>query len=294
MKRLNLIVISFSSLVTFGGCNNSQSTILGASSDLTTSEITSLSSQNTSTELSPEEQKRANISNFKDHILSCEGSVKQRDVINVTSTSYASETVPLVMLTGYQATAIRYTDIVEINGRYSFLNESGVETDGSDYKTQIFYDSRNFYKVTQYKETSYQSGNKAESTPFNEENIKSFLSIGYPIDEYNSALYLLEYLDRKDVKVEENNMAGYVYNGSWSYSYNITFYESDETGSVISQYISVSSKLTLVNGIITNAEQTMNNDLYAGGVKLNYQESYTQITYTQGTFEEFKGTLLNH
>ena len=274
------------------GCGDGVSSFSSAGSSI---DLSGMSSQEDSSSLSEAGssslniiQKKNLILDFCERIQKMEGSVQSNAIEAATVNFYLSDSAPLAMSTSEVSTLTRYDSdqgqIVVKDGTLAFINDDLTVESEYPFETQIFYDDQYFYKITDFSTDS--SSNSIEKIVFREENIDATLNIGFPYLEVQNFLYMANALFSESIVVEFEGIDQVVDNGVWNYEYGITSMSSG----VPTQRIHYKNEVHLENGIITSVVQEYENDLYAGGIKANWTETYTEMTYAQGERLKFSGT----
>lgn len=188
------------------------------------------------------------------------------------------------------------TDVFDIE-RFTVDKRDGItvregtytlEDDSSRYVAQVYHDEEYFYLLTDYK--SKMDRDTKKTMPYLEDAIEDNLSINFSYKEIQNLAYLTKF-DNEDSILGEYNLPDSIPNdGEVSYKYSLTIYEQG----YLNQKISHEVKFTIENGTIVSSTQTVENDLFGGTrQKINYSLNVTEITYTQGDYQEFDGKLFD-
>ncbi len=263
-----------------------------------TSTSSSSSESNQSTSSSNETSQSTSLNNniseierFCDNLASLEGKVQTTHAEIESIYYYLTDAQPLEILISDVSDMTRYNSsegqIMVKKGTTRYLNDDLTVASEDEYEMQIFYDKAAFYRITDYKDESVTD--KKETIPFSEKTIDINLNIGFPLTEINNFKFMEENIDNSNLKVEYKGINDFVTEGTWEYSYGITLYDSG----IPAQKIYYKNKLFIENSLITKVEQEYHNELYAGGKKANWNESYSTTTFTQGERLDFEGTRFN-
>lgn len=253
------------------------------------SSTTSLSNSNSSQESFNDN--RSEFERFRDNLTSLEGNIQKTHVEIESIYYYLTDAQPFTMPVVDVSDMVRYNspegEIMVKNGVTRYLNDDLTVSSENEYEMQIFYDNSLFYRITDYKDESIKD--QKETIPFSQKAIDMNLNIGFPLTEVNNFEYMEVNKNNPNLKVEYEGIDNFVTDGTWEYSYGITFYDSG----AVAQKIYYTNKLYINNSIISEVEQEYHNDLYAGGRKTNWNESFSTTTYIQGERLDFLGTRFN-
>ena len=142
---------------------------------------------------------------------------------------------------------------------------------------------------TVYRITEYDDGTGAqEEVPYDEATIERNIAIDFATPEIDNLHYLEANYTLPDMgyTLDLPTVDG---DGTYAFSYSLTAYE--EGTDIPSQVITHENEMTIENGIIVASKSTVDNSLYAGGVRANWQVSTSEVSYTEGDYPTFEGTL---
>ena len=142
---------------------------------------------------------------------------------------------------------------------------------------------------TVYRITEYDDGTGAqEEVPYDEATIETNIAIDFATPEIDNLHYLEANYALADMgyTLDLPTVDG---DGTYAFSYSLTAYE--EGTDIPSQVITHENEMTIKNGIIVSSKSTVDNSLYAGGVRANWQVSTSEVSYTEGAYPTFEGTL---
>ena len=279
MKKINLLLL----LVLLTSCNNNSSSSnssISSSSNYSSLTLSSSSIKKTEKEI---------LEDFYSNLSSLEGNVQKMNM-TVERTDYfatSNETEPLSISFKDISETIRYNStegqILVRKGKQAFKEDFGY-IDYEEYEMQMFYDDNNFYRIIDYVE----SDDSFESVPFDENYIDDNLNIGFPLTEKQNINAMINSLDVTGYAIEHEGLEDYTKDGIWNYKYSFIIFEAGST-KLKSQQFTYNNKLTIKNGIIESVEQSYLVELYAGGLCLNWSESKSKFTFTQGERLNFDG-----
>lgn len=273
--------VSSSSLENNSITNSSNNT--SKESFLSNSSLSSSTMNSSSSTLTTKEQ----LEKFYSSLVTLEGNVQKMNIEILKTDYYATDISdePLSISVKDISEAIRYNDdegqILVRKGKQAYSEDL---TDFENYEMQLFYDSEKFYRITDY-ETSMDT---FEYVPFSEETIDENLNIGFPLTEKNNINYMILASEMEGYNIELIGFDQFTTNGIWNYSYSFTIFEEGST-KIKSQQYTYENKLTIVDGVIQKVEQYYLVELYAGGYCLNWSESNSIYTFTQGERLDFEG-----
>jgi hypothetical protein len=290
MKKVFLI----SSLCVLALCScgtPSSSSVIDASSssDASSSQDTSSSSSETS-----EEKMKRVLTNFGSYLASVDKNVNSSTVSISNTTYHLTDADPLAVTMKTRLTSNRYIDatvggISESIGVYYFP-DGDEKVEEYPIQIQTFAQGLYFYRIYNY---APETGSYKESGIYKKSNEDITLSIGFtPTDlnnfafmkaNANNSSYTFTYEGMDEIPTED---------GSYSYSYSATQYVS-ATSKTIDEQISYQSSIVVSGGSIISSTQLYKDDKYAGGIKANWSESTTSMTFEHGEYKAFTGTVLN-
>lgn len=256
-----------------------------------TSPVSSSASSSSTIDVAGETKK---IDDFLTLLSSKEGQVNQIQSTSIRTSNYLSDAEPLTMVEKDVATTIRYQDsskgqLSDQNGNYAVQNSEGSFGTPSSYETQIYHDDRLYYRLTKYLDGSEPNSKKTiEYTAGSEDRV---LGLGLANEEVDLLPTLKSALTTADMVPSYSFPTALNDNGQASYSYGIKVYESGTQ--VLRQEVAYAKTITLTSGFISHLEETLTNDMYAGGKKANWFSTTISKDYQQGEYATFAGTLFN-
>lgn len=245
---------------------------------------------NTSNSTSQELSKDKQLAKLYNTLKSAEGHVNSVDS-DITMTTYYYSLPGAVKSVG---TIERFNSdegqIVVQNSRESVnQNANGEFINFFNYEKQTFYDSNYFYQITDFVDAS---SNKNKKVAFNAEYIDDYLNISFAATERATIQQMIYDFNNASRSVEFTNISDYKENGEWKYSYTYTIFESSTKTVKSSEYI-CENTITVENGIISKVVQHTEDNLYYGGLKVNWTITDSINIYHQGEYKIFKGTRFN-
>jgi len=296
MNKQPFILLSSFALLLIS-CSNPASTGVSAPfsspSSAQGSSVSSSPSESVSSSLEVEKRSKE-ITDFLALLTSKEGKVNQCQRTAIRTSKYLSDAEPLTMVEKDASTTIRYQgssqgQVNDQNGSYSLQDSAGSYGAPSLYETQVYHDSALFYHLTKYLDGSEADSKKTIGyTAANEEHI---FGLGLANEEIDLFATLKGSLNQADTEVSYVFPLEFPDNGEATYSYSVKVYESGSK--VLRQEVSYEKTITLKNALIIHLEETLANDLYAGGKKANWFSTLISADYQQGDFASFTGTLFN-
>lgn len=165
----------------------------------------------------------------------------------------------------------------------------------SSYKKQKYDNGKKFFSVTKYEG---QTATSSKSS-FSSDEVENFYDIGpagEEITNFNNII-LLEKADAGKGFFEWSfeNLEGIEENEYLKYSYTISQYETLQDGTkALSQQVRYENKFT-IGDYITKLEQKYTLTTISSGLTdlANTLTATKTVTYTQGEFTEYSGTLIN-
>lgn len=243
------------------------------------------SSSEPTTSLSETEQAKQDFAAFLAAIEEANGHPSEASMEMKVATSYLSDGDPLTITYNDTFTLKRYhrsqgSDVLMREGSYAYEGSIGSYT----YQTQTYAGGGFFYRLT--KEDGVPSS--GDSTIYRAEAVE--LNLGFslhPIQEENLN-YLEGFLGESGYLVEYSLPRAIPAEGECSFAYSLTKYAS---GLNLDWKISHEYALQIEGGVIASYTYSYAQDLYAGGVKANWQESETKATFAQGDYPLYEGEV---
>ncbi len=285
MKKYLLPLLS--SILLLGACTGAKENTSSSSEEISSdSSIESSSSES--------EQYKA-LNALADKLFSLEGEVKtaktimNREFIYPGTGSFTMNVKNVYETTRYTHSTSDY--VVETNGTETIEGSSS-----STYKTQIYNDTKKFYKVTAYEGES----NTVESNTYDVEKVEATYDVGPAQTEIANfqAILLNEqsYAEKGTPELFEwtfDNIEGIEEDEFLKYSYTISIYQTQEGRKTLTTSYKYENTFTIKNDLITKLEQKYEMNQYVSSATNTLKVSLT-TEYTQGQFEEFTGTLLSN
>lgn len=215
----------------------------------------------------------ASLEQYRGHPYEVSGSI-------ATTMGYLTDADPLLVTMVDAFTTTRYEGyITERLGEisYEMLNPD-------TYVVTTFVEGDTVYRITEYD----VGAGAQEEVPYDEATIETNIAIDFATPEIDNLHYLEANYSLADMgyTLDLPTVDG---DGTYAFSYSLTAYE--EGTDIPSQVITHENEMTIENGIIVASKSTVDNSLYAGGVRANWQVSTSEVTYTEGAYPTFEGTL---
>lgn len=215
----------------------------------------------------------ASLERYRGHPYEVSGSIAM-------TMGYLTDADPLLITMVDAFTTTRYEGyITERLGEISYEM-----LDPDAYVVTTFVEGDTVYRITEYDDGT----GAQEEVPYDEATIETNIAIDFATPEINNLLYLEANYTLPDMgyTLDLPTVAG---DGTYAFSYSLTAYE--EGTDIPSQVITHENEMTIENGIIVASKSTVDNSLYAGGVRANWQVSTSEVSYTEGAYPTFEGTL---
>ncbi len=180
--------------------------------------------------------------------------------------------------------AIRYkrenaSDIVIRNGTQI------VENSKSDYQAQLFTDKNYFYTLVN------DGNNKTKTSSIYIKSLEEeFFNISFGFTQIANLNYLKSVIDNINISYTLDLPKNYLLKGEISFSYSLASLDENK---VKTKQITHQINLTIDNNAISKAKHITQTDLYAGGIRANWQRIESNYTYFQGEYELYKGEVFN-
>lgn len=241
------------------------------------------------------------FNNFEAKLRSLEGHVNSKaSSFTRTIDKMSGDTVAFRTISIDSATTTRYTYndsyVVETNAMAAFLDDDGVTvTSSSNYKTQIYNDADSFYKVVKYDDSSWSSGDSCTSKTFTESSVPSIYNIGFALEVINDIEFMKSVKNNIKYEYSHTNFEGNITNNELKFGYELRIYTIYDGGvKSLSQKITYENTLTLDNGLIKSLLQKYSNIVYYAETPIDCAYVTNNVTYYQGEYTQFSGTLLPH
>lgn len=215
----------------------------------------------------------ASLEQYRGHPYEVSGSIAM-------TMGYLTDADPLLITMVDAFTTTRYEGyITERLGEISYEM-----LDPDAYVVTTFVEGNTVYRITEYEDGT----GAQEEVPYDEATIETNIAIDFATPEINNLLYLEANYTLPDMgyTLDLPTVDG---DGTYAFSYSLTAYE--EGTDIPSQVITHENEMTIENGIIVASKSTVDNSLYAGGVRANWQVSTSEVSYTEGDYPTFEGTL---
>lgn len=284
MKK-TLVLISLSSACVLFSCANpnsiSSSSLLLSNSSSSSSSTKSLS-------------KAERIDAFLALLETKEGRVNEVDTTAIRTSSYLTNAEPLTMVEKDVSTTIRYTErtvgfVNDQKGNYYVMDSNSDYGTPSAYETQTYHDASLYYRLTNFADTSETDTKKTIAyTKGSEERV---LGLGLANEEIDLLATLKSTLTQADTYTDFDFPETLPDKGTASYFYDVQVFETGTN--VLQQEVDYEKEITLTNGVVTHLDETLKNDMYAGGKKTNWFSTTIATNYVQGESQAFTGTLLD-
>lgn len=215
----------------------------------------------------------ASLEQYRGHPYEVSGSIAM-------TMGYLTDADPLLITMVDAFTTTRYEGYVTER-----LGEISYEMlDPDAYVVTTFVEGDTVYRITEYDDGT----GSQEEVPYDEATIETNIAIDFATPEINNLLYLEANYTLPDMGYTLD-LPAVDGDGTYAFSYSLTAYE--EGTDIPSQVITHDNEMTIENGIIVASKSTVDNSLYAGGVRANWQVSTSEVSYTEGTYPTFEGTL---
>ena len=215
----------------------------------------------------------ASLERYRGHPYEVSGSIAM-------TMGYLTDADPLLITMVDAFTTTRYEGyITERIGEISYEM-----LDPDAYVVTTFVEGDTVYRITEYEDGT----GAQEEVPYDEATIETNIAIDFATPEIDNLHYLEANYALPDMgyTLDLPTVNG---DGTYAFSYSLTAYE--EGTDIPSQVITHENEMTIENGIIVASKSTVDNSLYAGGVRANWQVSTSEVTYTEGAYPTFEGTL---
>ena len=215
----------------------------------------------------------ASLEKYRGHPYEVSGSIAM-------TMGYLTDADPLLITMVDAVATTRYEGyITERLGEISYEM-----LDPDAYVVTTFVEGDTVYRITEYDDGT----GAQEEVPYDEATIETNIAIDFATPEIDNLHYLEANYALADIgyTLDLPTVDG---DGTYAFSYSLTAYE--EGTDIPSQVITHENEMTIENGIIVASKSTVDNSLYAGGVRANWQVSTSEVTYTEGAYPTFEGTL---
>ena len=215
----------------------------------------------------------ASLEKYRGHPYEVSGSIAM-------TMGYLTDADPLLITMDDEFATTRYEGyITERIGEISYEM-----LDPDAYVVTTFVEGDTVYRITEYEDGT----GAQEEVPYDKATIETNIAIDFATPEINNLHYLEANYALPDMgyTLDLPTVDG---DGTYAFSYSLTAYE--EGTDIPSQVITHENEMTIENGIIVASKSTVDNSLYAGGVRANWQVSTSEVSYTEGDYPTFEGTL---
>ena len=215
----------------------------------------------------------ASLERYRGHPYEVSGSITM-------TMGYLTDADPLLITMVDEFATTRYEGyITERIGEISYEM-----LDPDAYVVTTFVEGDTVYRITEYEDGT----GAQEEVPYDEATIETNIAIDFATPEIDNLHYLEANYALADMgyTLDLPTVDG---DGTYAFSYSLTLYE--EGTDIPSQVITHENEMTIENGIIVASKSTVDNSLYAGGVRANWQVSTSEVTYTEGAYPTFEDTL---
>ncbi len=227
------------------------------------------------------------LRSLEGHVVSSQTSLTRKDVYSSISTVMKDESTK---------TRYTYNDsyLVETKGNAAIMDDDGVTvTSSSAYTIQITNDSEYFYKVIKYDETGW--GDSTDKVAYTDAGVALNYNIGFAQDDITNIDAMKQMKDSLKYDYSYTNFEGVIEDNKLHYTYTVNFYTIYDGGvKAKSQSIAYDNTLTIENNVVTKLEQKYSNILYYSEQAVNKVYVNSTVTYTQGQYTKFTGTVLPH
>lgn len=244
------------------------------------SEVSTSSESSESRELTESEK----LTDFRDFLLEAEGHPNRVEGNLSTSLYYLTDVDYFEMVIDDEFEIERYEgNILYRKGTY-VMNEGTPDP----YEQYMFVDGAFIYRVTLYEEGDPVE----ESVVASDSEIENSFAIGFGSTQAQNLDILSRYVGHNYSDVEYTLVLPETYagDGTYTFSYSLTFYVEGSTV-LVDQAVSHECEMLVQDGLIVSSKSTVRTDVYAGGLLANYSISNTEVSYSQGEYAAFTGTL---
>lgn len=284
-QSINKITILFPLLFLFSCGNSASSSSLSSSASSSSSSSSSSSESSSSSSLTELEKDKAEVQSFYDYLSSLNDHPNKVSGSTVSSYYYLTDVEPLEIKGTDTFVSTRYT--LPASGLLERIGTIKMDSSSSKYRTDIYHDKTSFYKLTDYADdTEDEKQVLSYDSDYEEDNLN--ISIVY--SDMANLEYMLENMGKAKVGYDFSFPESIESLDTLEYSYSLTIYE---TGTVPNETITHTTSFSLDGDALKKATTTYADDKYAGGVKANWSLSTSTLTFTQGDYEPYNGTLLD-
>ncbi len=262
--------------------------MVGCAGNESSSSLSSFSSSSSSSESSTPKTDAEYLEALGEKLLSLEGKISKSSSTMKRLFSYIGG---LEIYVEDEYTTTRYVN----DGSYvkETIGTTAIEDeDPLAYKQQVFDNGKKFYKIKVYEDDD--STTEQSSSKYAASSAESVYDVGQAYTEIANFNYMMEKANGDTTVYSFENIEGVIKDNKLSYSYSLSFYETDEDSSeeekTLSQCIAYENTFTIKDGLITHLSQKYQSDVYAGDssqtVIVNLDEDYKHNEYST-----FSGTL---
>ena len=160
-----------------------------------------------------------------------------------------------------------------------------VENSKSDYQAQLFTDKNYFY-------TLVNDGNSKTKTSsiYIKSLEEEFFNISFGFTQIANLNYLKSVIENNNISYTLDLPNDYLLKGDISFSYSLSSLDQNK---IKTKEIKHEITVTINNNVISKAKHITQTDLYAGGIKTNWQRIESNYTYFEGEYELYKGEVFN-
>ncbi|HAS56862.1 MAG TPA: hypothetical protein DEF61_02665 [Firmicutes bacterium] len=160
-----------------------------------------------------------------------------------------------------------------------------VENSKSDYQAQLFTDKNYFY-------TLVNDGNSKTKTSsiYIKSLEEEFFNISFGFTQIANLNYLKSVIENNNISYTLDLPHDYLLKGDISFSYSLSSLDQNK---IKTKEIKHEITVTINNNVISKAKHITQTDLYAGGIKANWQRIESNYTYFEGEYELYKGEVFN-
>ena len=160
-----------------------------------------------------------------------------------------------------------------------------VENSKSDYQAQLFTDKNYFY-------TLVNDGNSKTKTSsiYIKSLEEEFFNISFGFTQIANLNYLKSVIENNNISYTLDLPNDYLLKGDISFSYSLSSLDQNK---IKTKEIKHEITVTINNNVISKAKHITQTDLYAGGIKANWQRIESNYTYFEGEYELYKGEVFN-
>lgn len=261
-----------------------------------TSSVQSLESSNSSSinsYFATSYSEKENLQNFLNNLISLEGQVVSTNQTITCTDYYLTDSFPLDITMKQESITTKYytndnAPLIKEEGEIGILDAEDFQSE--HYLLQKSQDEQYLYQIIDYDKSNDELIIYQRSQTDN-----LFFNIGFPYSEYENIMFMIQNYDNKLYSFNYQNLNKYILDGIWDYSYEVIFYESENSSitNMIKEAHRYTNQLVIEDGIIRSSTQDVSHEFYYGGIKANWSEYHIIRSYNQGQIQLYTGTLLN-